>query len=477
MAIKKKIDLVVLILQLLQEKDSVNLQSIAQAAGLDAQAAADRRAIQRAFAYLIKQGSIVPQGEARARIYHLKNRLSYFPHSSIYHPFQIREEGTVYSVEQKFKNISLSEQSRELLAFLSTRNHREKIIEYNQDFLRSYIPNQTFYLDAALREQLHVAGKAEAIERPAGTYARIILNRLLIDLSWNSSRLEGNTYSLIETQRLIELSESAPGKDAIEAQMILNHKDAIEYIVDSVEETSISAYEIYNIHALLSRYLLVNRLGSGRVRKIIVDVSGTSYSPLKNPHVLQECFDLLVEKLNLIQDPFEQSFFALAHIAYLQAFEDVNKRTARLVANIPFIKKNLRPLSFIDVNQDDYVFALLGVYEKNDLSLLRDLYAWAYTRSASRYSGVQQFLGEASLFQFRHSKYIEKITRMIVLEKIPGNQIVSRIKQLISELNLSQADSVRLLEIIETEIMGLYEGSIAQFKISPSAFEIWKRLQ
>ena len=216
----------------------------------------------------------------------------------------------------------------------------------------------------------------ENIARPAGTYARNILNRLLIDLSWNSSRLEGNTYSLLETKRLIELGENAAGKDAAEAQMILNHKDAIEYILESANETNISAHEICSIHALLSSNLLGDPGASGRVREIAVGISGTTYLPLENPHVLKECFHSYIEKMNRIKNPFEQSFFSLVQLSYLQAFEDVNKRTARLVANIPFIKNNFKPLSFIDVNQNDYVMSLLGIYEKNDVSLLRDLYVW-----------------------------------------------------------------------------------------------------
>ena len=115
---------------------------------------------------------------------------------------------------------------------------------------------------------------------------------------------------------------------------------------------------MYSIHALLSEGLLGNPKAIGRIREIKVGISGSNYVPLDNPHQIKDCFELFVQKLNLIKNPFEQSFFSLVHLSYLQAFEDVNKRTARLVANIPLIRKNLRPLSFTDVDQGNYAKSL-----------------------------------------------------------------------------------------------------------------------
>jgi len=343
--------------------------------------------------------------------------------------------------------------------------------------LRSYEPNQSFHLTAAQRAELLKTGTAESAARPAGTYARNILNRLLIDLSWNSSRLEGNTYSLLETKRLIELGESASGKDASEAQMILNHKGAIEYIIESAAEEKISSHEVCSIHALLSENLLGDPSASGRIRQIAVGVGGTNYMPLENPHILKECFQIFIEKLNQIEDPFEQSFFALVQLSYMQAFEDVNKRTARLVANISLIKKNLRPLSFMDVDNGAYVKSLLGVYEKNDVSLFRDLYLWAYTRSAQRYSAIQQAMGELNLLKLKYRGEIQEIIRAVILEKVAGPQVVHRIQSLMEAKKLPEADSAELFKLIETEIVSLHDGNIARFKIRPSEFQEWKNLQ
>lgn len=159
----------------------------------------------------------------------------------------------------------------------------------------------------------------------------------------------------------------------------------------------------------------------------------------------------------------------------MQTFEDVDKRTARLVANIPLIKRNLKPLSFVDVDQQDYVLSLIGVYEKNDVSLLRDFYAWAYQQSSRRYSALQQTMGEPNLFKLKHRNVIHNIIRTIVIENVPAKELVKTIKKLIALLELNQEDAAQLFQTIETEIISLHEDNIARFKIRPSEFQRWKR--
>jgi hypothetical protein len=259
--------------------------------------------------------------------------------------------------------------------------------------------------------------------------------------------------------------------------MILNHKSAIEYILESAEEEKIDSYHIRSIHGILSENLLGDPSASGKLREISVGIGGSSYMPLENPHALQENFDLFIKKLNLIKDPFEQSFFALIYLSYLQAFEDVNKRTARIVANIPLIKSNLRPLSFVDVEQDAYILAMLGFYEKNDISLVKDLYLWAYKRSCERYSAIQDNIAEPNKLKMKYRGEIQHIVRTIVQENTPGNILVKKVKKLIQELEIPKEDSKELFNIIEVEIASLHEGNIARFKIRPSEFESWKTYQ
>lgn len=464
MVAMKKADLEALVLALLREKKEISVSTVAQAAGMSKSDEGDRKAIRRVLTTLVERGLLEARGAARAR--------TYAALISAAAETQKPQESL-----KLFKDIPLSQDSERLLKYVSQSLQARAPVGYEQDFLRSYQPNQTFYLTGAQRAELLKIGTAESTARPAGTYARNILNRLLIDLSWNSSRLEGNTYSLLETKRLIELGESASGKDASEAQMILNHKGAIEYIIESATEEEITSHEVCSIHALLSENLLGDPGASGRIRQIAVGISGTNYMPLENPHVLKECFQIFIEKLNLIEDPFEQSFFALVQLSYMQAFEDVNKRTARLLANIPLIKKNFRPLSFIDVDIQAYVKSLLGIYEKNDVSLFRDLYLWAYTRSAQRYSAIQQAMGEPNLLKLKYRSEIQEIIRTIILEKVAGAQVVHRVQSFVEAKKLPETDAEELFKLIEIEIVSLHDGNIARFKIRPSEFQEWKSAQ
>ena len=474
MAAKEKIGFEELILELLNEIEEININDVALRAISSVNNPANRRAIQRAFKNLVGHNKIRPQGNARARAYTLiKSTTRIFPAIK-----NVEEVSSLpMQAEDAFNGVLLSEQSHLLLQHISQPVRARSPVGYDQNFLRSYDPNKTFYLTISWREELLNLGQVENKIRPAGTYARNILNRLLIDFSWNSSRLEGNTYSLLETKRLIELGETASGKDASEAQMILNHKRAIEYIIESVDEKEVTAHEVCNIHALLSENLLGDPDASGRIRQVAVSIGGSTYIPLENPHVLKECFDIFVKKFNQIEDPFEQSFFTLVHLSYLQAFEDVNKRTARLVANIPLIKNNLRPLSFIDVNKDAYVKSLLGIYETHNISILQDLYFWAYKRSSQQYSAVQQAVGEPNLLKSKHRSVIQDIIRTIILEKIKGPEVVGKIQDLLRAQNLNPSEASEIFKIIETEVISLHDGNIARFKIRPSAFQSWKNVQ
>jgi hypothetical protein len=242
-------------------------------------------------------------------------------------------------------------------------------------------------------------------------------------------------------------------------------------------EDNISSQASRSIHALLSENLLGDPGASGRVRKIAVAIAGTTYLPLDNPHILADCFQLFIDKLNQIQDPFEQSFFSLVHLSYMQAFEDVNKRTARLVANISLIKNNFRPLSFTDVDQVAYVKSLIGIYEKNDVSLLRDLYTWAYERSSQKYSAIQQSMGRPNLLKMKYRNVVHDIIHRIVLEKISAKDLVFFIQDKLEKNGLPKEDLKELFKLIEEEIINLHDGNIAPYKILPSEFEAWKKVQ
>lgn len=344
-------------------------------------------------------------------------------------------------------------------------------IGYDRAFLDAYRPNETWYLARPLRERLHELGRTRFAARPAGTYARDIMSRLLIDLSWASSRLEGNTYTRLDTQQLIEFGRVAEGKDARETQMILNHKQAIEFLIDGAEDIKFNAFTFFNLHALLSENLLADPGASGRVRERIVDISGTTYHPLAIPQQIEELFRLILEVAEAIRDPFEQAFFLLVHIPYLQPFEDVNKRVSRLGANIPFFKANLCPLSFVDVPERAYVEATLGVYELRSIELLRDVFAWAYERSCLRYRVVAGALPEPDPLRLRYREALREIVATIIRGKLAADDpTVERL----SHALVPEAERAQFAKIALEELNRLHEGNIARYRIKLSEFNAWK---
>ena len=325
-----------------------------------------------------------------------------------------------------------------------------------------------------MRKELEDLGQVGLSALPAGTYLRQVMDRLLIDLSWNSSRLEGNTYSLLETQRLLERGEDAEGKGTQETQMILNHKAAIEMLADQAGEIDFNRYTICNLHALLSDNLLPDPGASGRVRSRPVGISGTVFHPLEVPQLMDERFEQILVKASEVRNPFEQAFFAMVHLPYLQPFEDVNKRVSRLAANIPLIRYNLCPLSFVDVDPNDYIGGLLGVYELNRVEYLRDVFAWAYRRSCARYSAVRQSLGDPDPFRLRHRAGIGRFVREVVLGAMDKRAAARWIAS--EALKTVPADErAKFIEVVETELGCLHAGNIARYRLRPSEFEAWSK--
>jgi Fic family protein len=361
--------------------------------------------------------------------------------------------------------VLLSQEGLTLRAYLRQPLAKRTPVGYQREFLERYTPNVTFYLPSALRRKLAEFGKTTAA-RPAGTYAREILNRLLIDLSWASSRLEGNTYSLLDTRRLIEEGVRAEGKSADETLMILNHKRAIEFMVDNAADLGYSPLMVRNIHACLADGLPADPGAPGRLRQRPVYIEKSVYIPPQVPQLVEELFAAVLERASAIADPFEQSFFTMVHLPYLQPFEDVNKRTSRLCANIPFIRANLCPLSYIDVTERDYVDGLFGVYEQTNVAILRDVIAWAYERSSARYKAIRDSLGEPDPFRLRYRPQLADAMRAAVTA---GTPVTVSLESAV----IPREDKERLRAMIVKELQELHDGSLARFGIRPAEFAKW----
>lgn len=197
------------------------------------------------------------------------------------------------------------------------------------------------------------------------------LERLAIDLSWKSSQIEGNTYSLLETERLLKEKETAAGKTKDEAVMLLNHKEAIDFIVanpDYVRPLTVRSIE--DIHSKLIKELGVDR----NIRVRSVGISGTNYRPIDNEFQIREAMEEMCGLINLKQNVFEKAFLTLMLISYIQPFNDGNKRTARIINNAILINNKYCPLSFRSVDSVDYKKAMLIFYEQNNISAFKKIF-------------------------------------------------------------------------------------------------------
>lgn len=414
-----------------------------------------RRTLQRHLQGLVERGELVRRGQSRSLVYAIDHKVC----------------------EPVDRNPHLTPEGRAIQAYVRRPRHSRTPVGFQATFLGDYSPGQTFYLPAQVRSELWHIGKANLNQQPAATHARRILDRLLIDLSWSSSRLEGNTYSRLDTQRLIEFGQAARGKDLRDARMILNHKAAIEMLVESADDLSVNAFTLLNLHSLLSQDLLADPSSSGRLRQRIVEISGTVYLPLALPQSLAEQFERLIHTARAIEDPFEQAFFLMVHLPYLQPFEDVNKRVSRLAANIPLLQHNLCPLSFVDLPEEDYVEGILGVYELNRVELLRDVFVWAYERSCHRYMAVKDSMRQPNPMGIQYQDAIIRAVQAVVRGQLhPTEAVIQRVvSQVLTSVTCPPSD-LKSVEVLVTQALhDLHEGKIAVYRLSRAEFEGYQR--
>jgi hypothetical protein len=459
----------------LREKPGIGIAALEKALGPQAPS---RRTLLRRLGTLIRQGRAIAEGSGPARVYRptlqmsatmrLGIRGTAAPALSAAARMGIAVRGSATPI------LPLSEPADDLLTQVHRPIQRRRPAGYEEDFLRQYRPNRSFYLPEATRHRLHDLGRPPVTERPAGTYARDLLDRLLIDLSWASSRLEGNTYSRLDTRLLIQFGQVAEGKDAAETQMVLNHKRTIEFLVGEAADLDFNVHTILNLHAILADNLLEDQQAGGQLRRRQVAIEGSVFVPLGVPQRIEDCFRILLDAAAAIRDPFEQAFFVMVQLPYLQPFEDVNKRVSRLAANIPLIKRDLCPLSFVDVPEDLYVAGNLSIYELNRIELLRDLFVWAYERSCQQYSAIKRSLAQPDPFRLLHGAALRETVQGMVRGRCPATpaEVTRRAPALPGEAELD-----RFVEMVLTDLAGLHEGNIARYGLRPSELKAWQNAE
>jgi len=250
----------------------------------------------------------------------------------------------------------------------------ERIIyeNFNFDLLTDILPKVNLFTESELEKLSALQDEfTQNISELSDYQYHKELERLAIDLSWKSSQIEGNTYSLLETEKLLKEKETASGKTKEEAVMLLNHKDAIDFIIANPDYLfPLRVSKIEDIHSILTKELKVDK----NIRKRRVGISGTNYRPLDNEFQIKEALSRMCELINKKENVFEQALLALLLISYIQPFVDGNKRTARIVSNAILINHKYCPVSFRTVDSVDYKKAMLLFYEQNNLGFFKKIF-------------------------------------------------------------------------------------------------------
>ena len=298
--------------------------------------------MKRMIASGVQDGSIVVEGKARATRYRLSDQ------AHLLMPLNL---DTYFSLDQDKRQVQTS---------------------FNFDLIRQQLPVVTLFTDdeMALLNELQAEFKQHISEMTENEY-RKEMERLGIDLSWKSSQIEGNTYSLLETERLLRESKTADGKTKEEAVMLLNHKDALRFVLDNPDYLQhLTISHIEDIHQLLTKELSVDR----GIRHRRVGITGTNYHPLDNEFQIREALRDTCELINGKENVFEKALLTLVLLSYIQAFSDGNKRTARITSNAILIANGYCPLSFRSVDSIDYKKAMLIFYEQNNLYAFKKIF-------------------------------------------------------------------------------------------------------
>ena len=280
-----------------------------------------------------------------------------------------RGKGTKYHISPVFELIQPIDIQKYYEKEIDEREIKQK---FNFKIITDVLNNHNVFTTNELVKLNDLQKKyAENISQLTKNEYRKELERLAIDLSWKSSQIEGNTYSLLETERLLKEKETASGKTKEEAIMLLNHKDAIDFIIANPDYLhSLSISKIEDIHSMLIKELNIEK----NLRKRRVGISGTNYRPLDNEFQISEALKLTCKLINSKKSVFEKTLLTLVLLSYIQPFMDGNKRTARIVSNAILISENSCPLSFRTVDSVDYKKSMLLFYEQNNISNFKKMF-------------------------------------------------------------------------------------------------------
>ena len=309
--------------------------------------------LKRMIAAGIKAGDIVAEGKARATRYRLS------PQAQLLMPLNL---DTYFALEVDERQVQSS---------------------YNFELINGLLAETRLFSD---KEQSHLDALQDEFRQHVSELTdneyRKEMERLGIDLSWKSSQIEGNTYTLLETERLLRESKTAEGKTREEAVMLINHKDALSFVLDNpdyLKELTVSHIE--DIHQLLTKDLSIDK----GLRRHRVGITGTNYHPLDNEFQIREAMRDACELINSKSNIFEKALLTLILLSYIQPFSDGNKRTARITSNAILIANDYCPLSFRSIDSIDYKKAMLIFYEQNNLYAFKQIFMEQFEFAVKEY--------------------------------------------------------------------------------------------
>jgi Fic family protein len=344
--------------------------------------------------------------------------------------------------------------------------HLRKPVDYDPKVLGGYKANETHWLPERAETRMREAAASMQHQLDASTYSQQIAERFLIDLSWASSAFEGNTYDYLETEALIKFGSAASGHDVAEATMIMNHKKAIITLLEQLDDEVLNVQSVSRIHALLMRESLSHE-ELGRMRRRDVRIGSSAYRPSGEFARLPADLGGLLWQAERVENPFEASFLLLTGIPYLQPFEDGNKRTGRLMCNVPLLKAGLPPMSFIAVDKADYLAGLIAFYETNDTVLLADVVADGYAAAAPSYAAAVSAGRRPRSVELRERQGIDEAIRSIVSAALDdgSEDVDAEVAKRFSHLN--EEDRQAVTESVATALQALNEINAGVWGVSP----------
>ena len=358
-------------------------------------------------------------------------------------------------------------QTKARLYFLATPRSVGAPVDYQRTFLEAYQPDATRYLDQAARDRLAGPGGPWP-EGRTGPARR----RIMADLAWDSLRLEGGACSRAEVQRLVEGGETPAPRAPRELQMLLNHKAAVEFLLDPDQAIAVDPTTVCNLSALLNENLLADPMDEGRLRARECAVPGSAYRPPAAPGVIAADFRQILDSARGITDPFEQAFFLLVQLSYLQPFSGANGATARLAANIPLLHRRGTPLLFLEVPPELFAEGLRAVWEQNEVAPLRDLFVGACERTRERFA-AEAAPARPDPVRLRYRGEIKAVVRALVLAGESAPEADRRVRAH-AQSRLPGEARAGFLAAVEAELASLHDGNFARYQLRPSQFAAWK---